>query len=428
MMPNTLPRDSVSLSLTFVFLLLPFAQIKVLFWGVPLYLPEIAICIASLFFLRRFFGKTLVFPDKFSIDSGILSGVLLFFSGALLSLLINPFSLTGLGMLKSWFLFPILVATLVFFEAKDEEKRTWFLVVWFLTLVATALGSLTFVALGSMSFDNRLFGLFSSPNFLAVFLAPGIFLALHLLPLIKRVGQQRALPLKIAVIGGALSLVATIYFTRSYSVWIALLVSLSVFFFFQKKGLPLEKKTTFIALGTLLFITSTFFFFDADTDKWRSLVSFGERSSLASRGMIWRSAERIIEENWLFGIGVGRFQEVYLEYQRFFPPYLEWAVPEPHNIYMATLLSTGSIGIAGLALLIARLFFLEINFFRRSEKKDQRSLALITVSFMIFFLVYGLADTPYFKNDLALSFWLFLSLGLSLLGSTYQEKDYSSIR
>ena len=116
--------------------------------------------------------------------------------------------------------------------------------------------------------------------------------------------------------------------------------------------------------------------------------------------MIWRSAIRIISDNWIFGIGPGNFQEKYLEYQKYYPPYLEWAVPHPHNIFLTFWISGGGLALGGFLWLIF-LYFQDIL-----EIKKTDALRLVSLGWMLYFLLHGMVDTTYFKNDLAVLFWM----------------------
>ncbi len=64
---------------------------------------------------------------------------------------------------------------------------------------------------------------------------------------------------------------------------------------------------------------------------------------------------------------------------------------------------------------MTRFLYLQGTIFFCAGQTEKRLWALILVAVMMLFLVYGLTDTPYFKNDLALSFWLVLALGCSLM-------------
>jgi O-antigen ligase len=152
------------------------------------------------------------------------------------------------------------------------------------------------------------------------------------------------------------------------------------------------------------------------SEKLNNLLN-SDRSSWQSRLMVWRSALKIGWDNWFFGVGPGMFQKYYLDYQKYFPPYLEWAVPQPQNIFLAFWLQTGLVGLIGF-------FWLIINFFRRvlrllkkqkpsyakaSEGREPLALALMAV--MIYILVHGLLDATFWKNDLALIFLTIAALG-----------------
>jgi O-antigen ligase len=120
--------------------------------------------------------------------------------------------------------------------------------------------------------------------------------------------------------------------------------------------------------------------------------------------MIWQSAEKVLENSWVWGIGAGNFQEKYLEYQKYFAPYLEWAVPHPHNLYLALWLYGGIFGLVGF---LALVFFWFSALFR-SQKNP--SLRFIGLGIMLYVLLHGLVDTTYLKNDLAVLFWLLFAL------------------
>ena len=129
--------------------------------------------------------------------------------------------------------------------------------------------------------------------------------------------------------------------------------------------------------------------------------------SIKSRLVIWQSAWEILKDHPLIGIGPGMFQKYYLDYQPRFEPYPEWAVPQPHNIFLAFWLQTGLLGLIGLVWLLA-------VFFRETKKglnPGQGSiLMIILMAAMIYVIVHGLVDTTYWKNDLAIIFWLITAL------------------
>jgi len=124
--------------------------------------------------------------------------------------------------------------------------------------------------------------------------------------------------------------------------------------------------------------------------------------------MVWSAAGKILADNWLLGIGPGMFQQYYLEYQKYFPvPYLEWAVPQPHNLFLAFWLQAGILGLIGFIWLIINFFRRLFNFFINQKSP----LALSLMAIMVYILAHGLLDTTYWKNDLSLIFWTIIASG-----------------
>jgi O-antigen ligase len=115
--------------------------------------------------------------------------------------------------------------------------------------------------------------------------------------------------------------------------------------------------------------------------------------------MIWRAGAEMLKTDWLCGIGPGMFQERYLALQEQFPPYLEWAVPHPHNLLWAVWLSTGLLGLAGFIGLLLMVF----RKIQNQEPKTQAYQIAASVA-LAAILVHGIVDTTVLKNDLSILF------------------------
>ncbi len=417
----TLPsvRQSIQFLLLGDFLLLPFAHFKVSFWGLPLYALEIPILIAFFLFILGYFRHSSEWTIRIPKDSGIFIGIILFLCGATLSFIANPFSWTSLGMMKTWFIIPLLAAFLWLQVNRDTTK--YLFMSWALSSLCIALGGLWFLVHDMLTYDSRLEAWYTSPNFLAILIAPGIIIVSFLFEYLR--SQQRLDRFSLLLICAAMFALSIVLFhTHSYTVWVATFFSLLFFIFssaIRKKSLK-----TILLVSVLIILSSLFVFFESGTAKWNALISFEERSSLASRMMIWQTAWKITTDHPFVGIGVGRFQEEYLFYQKYFPPYLEWAVPEPHNLFLAVWLETGFIGLLGSILIVLRLLtVLFRNTFSQHIDENKRMSARLILSLLLLFLVYGLADTPYFKNDLSFLFWMLLAAAISLIDQS--DKDAS---
>jgi len=152
--------------------------------------------------------------------------------------------------------------------------------------------------------------------------------------------------------------------------------------------------------------------------KFNQIVNSENRSSLHSRLMIWNTAVEIIKDNPVLGIGPGTFQDVYLSYSnRFNEPYLEWAVPQPHNIFLAFYLQTGLIGFIGFILILVWFFYSRLknknNNIQPACRTGRYLISNVLTILMIYILIHGLIDTTYWKNDLSLMFWLIIGMELT---------------
>ncbi|MFC1638126.1 O-antigen ligase family protein [Patescibacteria group bacterium] len=251
-----------------------------------------------------------------------------------------------------------------------------------------------------LTYDNRLRGFYLSPNFLSMYLSPVLIIGLWGLfskdvSILKRKSTHLVTLLLISL---------TIFLTYSYAAWLA--VALSVIITLSLKSLsPSSILKVFLAalIGFAIIITS-----QLNNPKFTDIITLDERSSLSSRIMIWQSTTKILGDNWVLGIGPGEFQNKYLEYQQHFPPYLEWAVPHPHNIFAAFWVNSGLVGLLSFTLLITFWFK---DFFSKIKKDAKNSISLIFICIILYILIHGLVDTTYWKNDLSVIFWMIFFLG-----------------
>ena len=381
------------------------------FFGLPLYPPEVITLLVLLAMAPRFWRARHFFGR--SGDRVILCGIAFFLGGATLSFLSNPFSLSGLGLLKTWFYFPALVALLVFVVVRTLSAVRLLFFSWFLSGLGVALTGLLLYSHGGVTYDGRLALPFASPNFLAMYLAPSILIALYFLVYpwqknVLRFWERGGLLFALGV------LLTALFLTHSYGAWVAVFFSVGLFLF-GRHYQGFSWRRTFLIGAALALCFSSLFLLERSGEKWQALISHNERSSFASRAIIWRAGLAMVVDAPLLGIGVGRFQETYLQYQQYFPPYLEWAVPQPHNLLLALWLETGALGLVGFLFVVGRsVWFLARNFFLPTDK-EQGNLALLVFSLLCLYLLFGLTDTPYFHTDSAFLCWLLLALGGSVV-------------
>ena len=318
-------------------------------------------------------------------DSKFYLPLLLIFIGATISTLFSSDIQVSAGIWKAWFIAPMLFFIVIINSIKTKKQIKNIILTLTLSGFIVALIALFYWFNKDLTYDFRLQAFYNSPNYLAMFLSPVLILSFYLYFIIKNK------ILKILLIIDYLLLITVIYLTYSYGAWLGLIGAAIFILIF------LKFKLRYLFLFLLIIIL--FFSFQASSYKFQGFLDFSY-PSLKSRLVIWQSSWEIIKDHSFIGIGPGMFQKYYLDEQINFELYPEWAVPQPHNIFLAFWLQTGLIGLIGF-------FWLIIIFFRNYKPKILSSILLCV---MIYILIHGLIDTTYWKNDLSVIFWLIIAL------------------
>lgn len=358
------------------FALIPWANMRV-FSALPLYPLDYIFILGSGVLITK---NQILFKKSFQDRTTILLGV--FVLGAILGVVLHP-SATAWGLLKSWIILPLMyIWTLVIASQNDTQRDKKILGIWTLGIGVVVLTTLPFLLLGARTFDGRLEGVFASPNFLGFFLFPGLPLAIWW----WKKYQNSTVRIGAAVLGVATTV--CLVETESQGSLLAGIGSVFMYALLLYLG-RIKIKRWVILTAVVLFVGVIL--------QGTLLVAAqqNDRSSVASRIMIWRSASTMITEHPVLGIGLGNFQEEYLRLQPLFPPYLEWAVPQPHNLVLALWLQTGIFGLLAMGLLWYRIGRRIVT---QSLSEEERVIAAIFTGV----LIYGIFDTPLFGNALAL--------------------------
>jgi O-antigen ligase len=246
-----------------------------------------------------------------------------------------------------------------------------------------------------ITYDLRLKLFFDSPNQLAMALAPIIFAFFSL-----SVAQTDKVK-KMAYFNLMFVFIILLFLTKSLGAILGVLISFAIYFLIKK----FQKAKNFLRYSLYSLLFSSIFFPAVMTLIWGQ-PQITDRSSFASRIMIWQSARAILADNLILGVGPGNFQDKYLKYQEKFPPYLEWAVAHPHNTFLTFWSSGGIIAFIGFLLL----FIWVIKNITDSDEAFNNSINLYLILYSLYFLIHSSVDTLYFKNDLSVVFWFFIAL------------------
>ncbi len=384
-----------------ILFLLPLYLIKFKFVWLSFNLVEILIFILFLLWIFNKNTKYNILNTKCNIP------IILIFTGLFFSVIANNNYYIGLGAIKGWFIFPIIFGIIFYESMKEDESllgKSWLALLF--SGVAVSMMGIVYKFSGLLTYDGRLHIFYDSPNQLGMFLAP-IFIVGLVLFLRENLYWR-----KLLFLAGLFLLAVNLYFTYSYGTWMALAVAITVVFW-------LKHKTLRSRVGILILVfLAAIAIGQMRSQKMADLENMGGRSSIDSRIMIWKAAGLMIESNPLFGIGPGNFQNKYLEYQKYFPPYLEWAVPQPHNLFLAFWLEAGFLGLVGFV-------FLLVQFFKDNKKAIENNHLYGTLCFavMLYLLVHGLIDTTYWRNDMAIIFWTIISINTFLSSKGKAQGD-----
>ncbi len=188
-----------------------------------------------------------------------------------------------------------------------------------------------------------------------------------------------------------------VFFTGSSGALIALA---GAFLFF---GL-LFRRTRKISLAVII-IAFLFFWFSPLKEPFREEVLF-QGFSGQLRVNMWGETIEMLRDHPLWGAGLSAYQEVVRPYH-----ILMWAeiYPYPHNIILNFWSEIGFFGLVAFLWLV--LLFWRGGFeLMRQKKGEDLLLVEVIMASMLVMLIQGLVDAPYFKNDLAVFFWLLMGM------------------
>ncbi len=440
-------------------LFFPAYLIRLQLGSVPFTLVEFFIYAAGLAWLVRFaakliktgfhefFSKNIKWKEGVRCGCRIMLPVLLFVAAAVMGVIVTKERIlmldgntifygqkVALGIFKGWIIAPILMFVLFHAAIKKPEQILKMLNFYTVSAVLLSVWGLYQVITGSYDTpDARASGPFESANYLALYIAPAIlYLAIRIrdsfFPLagqaksgflkifFRREDTSMQRSLNLIFILAFLLLVMALLFTKSYAAMLAVFAAGTFYFgleFIQThKGAKVKRfPWKIVALVAVFMIAVIVLIFLMDPSKLEALFQFQSRNSSSVRVQVYTIALSLIRKYWFTGIGLGQFPAFYqLEAVRILghAPY-EWNMLHPHNLYLTMWLYTGLPG------MIAFVWFLfvmlcnccsSLKTFALKKINEMPKIRVMGLALLFIILIHGCLDTPYFKNDLALIFWM----------------------
>ncbi len=376
--------------------------IKLNFFHIPSNLLMLWIALVWVFFALWIIHKRLFFDFVLylkQINKKLALSVFLFFCASVFSLLYPNFSIKKMAQFTVWFLQPLslfLIGNYYFFKYPKSKS---FLLNSFYALVAamgfyavlqyTSLWGLPEMYWGNNIEPKRSLSFFAHPNFYALFSAPLLsFLIPDLFFKIKNQSYKNKLWLICWGVG-----VLGLLFSMSRAGWLGLAAAGLLYLVTAADKILIKKIiVTFMVLVLVLLCIPNF--------RYRLILPFYKEKSSISRLSLWHTGIKGIKESPFFGLGLTGFAQKWPQLNT--DPNLE-SHNFPHNIFLNFWLETGLMGLVS----IISIFIYGIA----TGLKTRQDIYKFGVAlFLVCLITQGLIDNPYFKNDLALMFWLIFSL------------------
>lgn len=371
--------------------------------GLPTTLLELSFTVIFLVWLIRYARQDIkeeVF--KFvKLNKIFTTFFLLFFAASVVGIFTSDMWWYSLGQWRAYFFEPMLVFIMIVGHTQDKwlpSNLPWFLgfssiSVGLVAVIQKFSGALYPPSLWNDQLFGRVTSFFTSANALGLYLGPLILIIIALI--IKRLKKNnynfKSLfsPLYLVLTGALIASLLALLFSKSVGAWVAVSISILIFLFL------IGYKKTIVGLIVLGIIIA------ALPPAQRLLAS--KNKSGSNRLVLWGYTQNFLlknPQNFTFGGGVGQF------FRKVQKPYYDQKKMErliyPHNIFLNF---WTEIGLLGLLAFLGLYYFLLSSSFSIYKNKDTIVGAGLLAALVVIFL-HGLIDVPYFKNDLAMMFWI----------------------
>ena len=338
-----------------------------------------------------------------TIDKKILIAAALFFLAGLISLFVHGLDKEKIGQFIVLFAQPIslfFIGGYVWHE--NPNTKEWMLKVLYLFLALAGIYAViqyfTLIGLPAVYWGNaqepkRALSFFGHPDFYALFTAP--LLAFLLPDLFVRIKTSiRKHLIWIALWGlGLIGLLLSL----SRAGWVGLgLVGLIYTLTAGNKTIKwLMGSGAIIAIAIVVIMPNL---------RYRFITPFYGEKSTSSRIELWRDGLKGINQSPILGLGLDGFSR---EWTQLNNDPAQNSANFPHNIFLDVWVDLGILGLVSFVYLCA------LYIYRGFKKLKSPNIFPVAIAlFLLTLLTQGQFDNPYFRNDLALVFWIVLSLSL----------------
>lgn len=300
----------------------------------------------------------------------------------------SPVMIKGLGLWRAYLLEPVITLAVVHAILRTERDRAQLrLAFWTVTIFISVWALVQFVTGWripspwnvSIANGRRATGPYGFPNAVALYIAPIVAYAG------ARCWMYRE---KLAGLAAGLGLFAVLA-ARSDGGALAILGAWTLVLATIKLGRKL------LAAGGLLVIVGALLRPDLAHEVWLNLTFQGWSGKV--RLIMWGETWELLEAHWFFGAGIGGYPVLFDAFR--WAKFIE-IFQYPHQFIFT---AWSEMGLPGLALFLGLLWTWGARAWRSASRFAERSIGFAP---LVAVVVHGLVDVPYWKNDLAVTFFV----------------------
>lgn len=382
-----------------VLLTLPLYLVRFTIFGIPTTVLEIEIYILALWFLvSTLSNKTFTKKIGDFVKNPFFIPLIIFLVAGIISIFVSGDKVSALGIFKAYFFDAAIFFFLFVSLIKDKKQiQNSIVAVIVSALVLSIIGLVHFSGFENLLQEGRIRSVFSSPNYLSLYITPIIFLVFYLFaePKIKNYILYLSL----------LVLIAVTILTYSRGAWLAFLVALLFYI-----GLVIAKRVrrsrNIITAGFIAGVLLILFFITQGSYALNIIPNERVTKSDDVRIEVWKTSWEIGKKNWLLGTGLSNFQNYFGEFTKDKINYPEYITPHAltaHNVFLNIWLQAGLLGLVSLIYLLILFFY-----YGYKGLRNNFLLSAVLMSSMVAILTQGLVDSSIWKNDLMIFFWFLI--------------------
>jgi len=375
---------------------LPIYQLRFSIGPLPSTLLEVFIVIIFLRWLWSVVRERqlphVIFPGKWLI--------VLLVVAATIGIVVAPDTRDALGVWKAFIIEPVLFYLVVVNVMKRESDQKNMLYCLGLSVIGLAVIALlqyvgAWPALEPWISESpkRVSSIFGYPNALGLFVAPVTGLMLGLLTLSRR---RISLAFVTVVTIAGLVAIATSVSRGAVMGLAASILWLAIVGDYKRR----------IVIGLLILI-GLMALLPASRRLAVSVIT-GSDTSTDVRLALWQGTWSLLKDRPIVGAGLAGFPVVYDQYRLARHTEL---LQYPHNIFLNVWVELGLLGLLVFLWGLGKFCWQAARLIRYGDRGSWPTQQVIGLSSgLIAMVVYGLVDVPFFKNDLAILFWIFMAM------------------